>query len=147
MNSMGKKSTSQGELPLYRRFGYSAHEMKKYWNGLNNGNTLETEWKILRLDLLFPFFYGSALSVSLLSAWSRLGEPFPRLWIFFVVGAAVVSDWIENATQLFLMRGYMNDPNAELNPAAAKVASLATRMKWVFIVASWGLLLILVFMI
>jgi len=146
MNSIGKKSTSKGELPLYRRFGYSAHEMKKYWDSLKNGNALETELKILKLDLLFPFFYGAALSVSLLSAWSRLGEPFSWLWIFFVVGAAVVSDWIENSTQLFMMRGYTNDPNADLNPATAKIASLATRMKWVFIVASWGLLLILAFM-
>ena len=144
LNRLGRSTLAIGEKPLYVRCGYDAQDAKGYWNTLDQAGILSVESRLLKLDLFFPFLYGGALLISVLSAWSALGRP--RFWNLMAIPiwVAVLADWTENSLLLYLLQSYINNNTAELNPDMVQIASTATMLKFIFIALSWVALFILV---
>lgn len=129
--------------PLARRSHYTRADFQGYLDGLDE-NSRNIENSFLKLDLLFPFFYGGALAISLLYLWKISGEHFSPGLCIAPVALAMVSDWTENVTQLHEFRAYQaNGPM--LSQAWIRVASAATTAKWLFLGASILLLLCLLY--
>jgi hypothetical protein len=122
-----------GEKPLYRSVepiyarpaGYSAEEAAAYWQLL--AEDAASERHMLKVDLAFPVFYGTAFAAALLLAWSTLGWSFSRAWLLAPVVVLVAADWTENITLLGQL-AQLSAGNA-LSPLWIGVASLATQLK------------------
>lgn len=144
MNQLGRSTLAAGEKPLYVRNGYNAQDAKEYWDALDQAGTLPVESGLLKLDLFFPLLYGAALLISVLAAWSALGQP--RYWNLAVIPIwlAVLADWTENSLLLYLLNRYINGTAAAPNVDLVQIASTATMLKFICILLSWIALLILV---
>ncbi len=123
--------------PLNTRFGgYGTEDAMVYWGGIRGREGregLDAEMLFLEADLVFPFFYGGALAVSLLIGWALVGRCFPPGLCFLPVAIAVVADWIENLVQIGQLSLFT--ANQPLGDAAVSAASAATRIKLVALTA------------
>ncbi|ACM21531.1 hypothetical protein Geob_3188 [Geotalea daltonii FRC-32] len=134
----------QDQKPLNQRYcGYDAAAVGRHWGTLDQ-TALQVEKCSLRLDLVFPLFYGAAFFASLLLAWAALGSPFHFSWLAAPVGIAVLADWAENSLQLMQLQHFIDEGASGLQQCYIRIASAATIIKlyaiWVVIV----LLLVLV---
>ncbi len=116
-----------GQTPINQRFGYDANALSKYWGALQEIRKLDAERSFLKMDLIFPIFYGAALAASLLWGWAALDPPFGRPLILAPVFLQAVSDWTENLTQLRQLRLYL--AGKALETGWVRVASAATTLK------------------
>jgi hypothetical protein len=127
------------DRPLYVRWkGYSSYEVALYWQRLNDRplpNMLPAERFLLRIDLLFPFLYGSAFALALLSAAHVLGWPLrqPNL-VLVPVAIAVLADWIENLVLLAQLERFAKKGHVSID--WIQVASAATTLKTVAVAVS-----------
>ena len=130
------------EAPLNERLiPYDAEETARVWNvidGTPGGR--EAERAFLRLDLIFPIFYGGALTLSVLMLARVLGaNGLP--WLTPVV-IGVVADWTENTIHLRQF-GAFDGAAASLDAGLIQLAGYATAVKLVFVVLSLLLILAL----
>jgi hypothetical protein len=109
---------------------YDAAYATAYWTaladkpGVNNATALESERFLLKIDLLFPLFYGGALAVGLYVSGRALG--YAGLWTLLVpVLLMMAADWTENVVQLEQIRV------ARIAPSSFWIglASIATCLK------------------
>jgi hypothetical protein len=115
--------------PNQRLFGYTVDGLKRYWGALNP-HALALEHKALRLDLLFPLLYGSALAVSLLLAWNHRSASFFPGWLLpLLVTVCLFSDWTENLIQLRELRLYKQTDRKTLEAGWVRIASAGTSLK------------------
>ncbi|MFN7928180.1 MAG: hypothetical protein U0Y68_09565 [Blastocatellia bacterium] len=118
--------------PLYQRLGgYSLQEVKQCWEAFSP-EALLAEERFLQLDLVFPFVYGGALTISLLLAWALLGRPFRPVWLLTPVVITMLADWTENLTQLGQLRLFTMKRGGALQANWIWLASLATTVKLLF---------------
>lgn len=144
MNWLGRSAAGANEKPLNERWGYTAQDAVKYWQGLDEDELLPVEVRLLKVDLLFPLFYGGALLTSILTAWRTLGQP--PFWNLAVIPVwlAVLADWTENSSLLYLLQSHMKDTTASPNSSLVQIASAATITKFIFLAVSGVALLVLV---
>lgn len=141
---LSQNAAKSDQMPPFRRaFGYNAAQLKCHWDALDN-SALEIEQRFLKLDLAFPFLYGAALTGALVVAWAALGHQTKPVWPILTVLIAIVADWVENIVGLSQLSQYMHDRESGLQAGWVAVASIATSVKWVFLVLS---LLRLVFLV
>ena len=135
---------NHAQKPLNRRLhGYDADDVAAHWAPLSEPR-LRQERTLLRLDLVYPLFYGGILMLALLQAWEWLGRPFVVHWLAVPVALTVLADWMENGVQLLQLRRWMraDEPGVkDLSPFLIRLASLATCTKiWLL----FGLLSLLI---
>ena len=96
------------------------------------------EDRLLRMDLLFPFFCCGAFGVSFLILASMVDRSVSLIlgFAFVVMAATLLSDLTENLVQLAQFRGYIDSGEPSLNEKWIWVASTATKMKLVFFAAA-----------
>lgn len=132
--SVIRQLTSAGRTipqPLNMRWlGYGPESARTYWSALQEEGR-RAERKFLRLDLLFPFFYGGSLATSLRWAWLTLEGPFPWVWIAAPLALAMIVDWVENLIQLNQLGRYRDGPDGDgnLQRPWIRAASCATVIK------------------
>lgn len=144
LNWLGRSTLAAAEKPLYVRSGYNAEDVKSYWNALDQAGILSVEAELLIIDLVFPFLYGGALLISILAAWRALGRlPFWNLAVI-PVWLAVLADWLENSSLLYLLQKFMNGTDLAQYSDLVQIASTATLLKFIFIGLSWAALIIIV---
>ena len=117
--------------PLNMRWlGYGPESARTYWSALQEEGR-RAERTFLRLDVLFPFFYGGSLATSLWWAWLTLEGPFPWVWIAAPLALAMIADWVENLIQLNQLRRYRDGPEGDgnLHDAWIRAACCATIIK------------------
>lgn len=135
INRLNESNLSPCEKkPLNQRLGYNLNAAVRYWEILDP-TARKTEQYFLKLDLVFPFFYGAALAISLLLTWAILGRPFRPLWIITPVAVLVLADWTENLVQLHQLKKYREHGEAALQPYMIQIASIATCIKLTFFCA------------
>lgn len=142
--------------PLNRRItGYSAEQAKAYWkdvkeqpatdsdapSGEETREQLEAERSLLKIDLLFPIFYGGAFLFGLLFVRRYLQPPMGTLPLALPVAITCLADWTENSIQLSQLSRY--ETKGTVDALAIGIASLATQVKLVAFIACGLLLLIL----
>jgi hypothetical protein len=133
------QTTDPDSVPLYLRFkGYGQKAATAYWTWLSNDGRV-AEQRFLEADLVFPFFYGGAMLISLLLAWVWLERPFDPTWLVMPVAVTVLADWIENLVQLLQLGHFVR--SEPLHGNWIQVASIATTTKCVFLGASTLLIL------
>src|SRR5687768_5352968 len=88
--------------------------------------TRTIEQRYLKIDLVFPFLYGVALTSSSLIAWSALGRPFHVVWPLSLIAISVVTDWAENLIHLQQLYLYVQGGSASLQSTWIRIASFAT---------------------
>ena len=145
LNQLGRSTTlAIGEKPLYVRSGYNAEDAREYWSALDQAGALSTEARLLKVDLFFPIFYGGALLAGILAAWRAMGRP--RFWNLAAVPVwlAVLADWMENSSLLYLLRSFMKGADLAQHAGLVQFASTATRLKFLFIGVSWAALIFIV---
>lgn len=121
--------------PLNMRYlGYGPESARTYWSALKEEGR-RAERTFLRLDVLFPFFYGGALATSLWWGLLTLKGPFPWVWIATPLAIALIADWVENLIQLNQLGRYRDVPEGDgnLQRAWIRAASCATVIKLWFI--------------
>lgn len=132
----------EDRTPLNRRLGYDIEDVKRHWRALDD-TALDYERIFLKLDLLFPLFYGAALAVSILMAWATLGRPFKPLWLIAPVVFTMLADWTENFIQLNQLP-HNKVSEAALQAGWIQIASAATILKLLFFGVSYLLIVGLV---
>lgn len=139
MNAITNRPPAIEELrkelgPLNEKaFGYGKAAFRTFYKDLK-ADGRKVEKTFLELDLIFPFFYGGALAISLLLVWSMLGRPFNPAWIFVPVVLAVAADWTENLVHLGLTRNVPITGNFDPGAVWVGIASTATIVKiWVLL--------------
>ncbi len=113
--------------------GYGVSDATQLWQAISDatdGDGLRSEMTLLKLDLVFPLFYGAALLISLLMTWEMLGQPFGMAWLFVPVVTTIVADWIENGVQIGQLQRFM--AGAPLQDGLVRIASYATTAKLLF---------------
>jgi hypothetical protein len=131
-----KAPCSKDRRPLYMRpGGYSAADVLNHWKWLDKCG-LAIEEKFLKIDLLFPFFYGGVLFWASLVAWQSLGSPFPAGWFIAPLVIAAVADWTENLIQLRQIGRHKENRTRALDPSWIRFASIATKAKLAFFFGS-----------
>lgn len=136
MLEMSKSGMPSSEgTPLYQRLGYDINVVARYWNAFKP-TALNAEQHFLRLDLIFPLFYGAAFGISLYLTWDMLGRPFSPLWIIAPVAITALADWTENLIQLNQLKQYREHGEAALQANLIQIASLATCIKLIFFYSS-----------
>jgi hypothetical protein len=137
---------AEDRVPLNRRYrGYDLAAVHRHWEPLARDEyAIMCENRLLRMDLLFPFFYCGAFGVSFLILASMVDRSVSLIlgFAFVVMAATLLSDLTENLVQLAQFRGYIETGEPSLNEKWIWVASTATKMKLVFFAAA--LLLVLV---
>jgi hypothetical protein len=137
---LGEKANAADRKPLNRRIcGYGLADVERHWGALDR-SALGIERRFLEFDLVFPTLYGAALVGALLLAWLTLGRPFHAGWLFLPVTVTIVADWTENLAQLSQLHSYICKGKDGLQATWIHVASLATTLKLVFLIASCLLL-------
>lgn len=138
--------------PISQRLGgYDATAIGRQWSifqpkDASDSTALEarqSEELFLKLDLAFPLLYGAGLWSSLLLLWSALGKPFSAAWLAFPVIVTVVSDWIENLVQIDQLHRFAEGGAGSLQNGWIQVASVATTMKWIFLLGTILFILVL----
>lgn len=138
-----QKATPDNRRELNMRFrGYDTAAVDRHWGALDN-HALKIEQHFLKLDLLFPFFYGAAFIVALLHEWALLGKTFSPVWLIGLAALTMIADWTENLVHLNQLRLYMESGKAGLEPRWIQVASIATIVKLFFFS---GMLLLLIYL-
>jgi hypothetical protein len=87
----------------------------------------------ITLDVVFPLVYGALLAMAIVRLYSRKWASY---WILFPL-VAVVADLLENGTAAFLALTY----NGQASPVAW-AGSIFTGSKWLFLVLSFGTVLV-----
>lgn len=153
MSAVSGRPTVRDPKPLNQRWlGYGVSVVDVYWRALGPAGR-KAELTFLKLDLLFPVFYGGTLAVSLLAASALVGGAIPALWLAVPVALGVVADWTENLTQLDQLQRYIQACEAGapgLDALAAgwiRVASIATIVKLVSFTVAALALVVLVFVL
>jgi hypothetical protein len=91
------------------------------------------------VDLTFPIVY-SLLGAALIAFFARrINGP---VWLVLLPFATAIFDYIENAAIITMIRGYA--PGRVSYGAPAQIASIATRIKWLFLGASVCALVLLI---
>jgi len=111
-----------------RWFGYGTDVVKAYWHWLKPAGR-EAEKTFLTLDLLFPFFYGGALTASLWWVWMALERPFHPIWIIAPLVIIMLADWLENLIQLAQLRHYVSSNEQYAQGLWIQLSSYATILK------------------
>lgn len=137
---------AEDRVPLNRRYrGYDLAAVHRHWEPVaRDEHAIMCESRLLRMDLLFPFFYCGAFGVSFLILASMIDRSVLLVlgFAFVVMAVTLLSDLTENQVQLAQFREYVETGEPSLNATWIWVASTATKMKLVcFAVA---LLLVLV---
>jgi hypothetical protein len=136
----------EDRVPLNRRYrGYDLAAVHRHWEPVAcDEHATMCEDRLLRMDLLFPFFYCGAFGVSFLILASMVDRSVSLIlgFAFVVMAATLLSDLTENLVQLAQFRGYIETGEPSLNEKWIWVASTATKMKLVFFAVT--LLLVLV---
>jgi hypothetical protein len=128
--------------PLNQRFGYTRDAVVELWGRLSSDD-LAVERRLLQVDLLFPFAYGGALAVSLLTLWATLGRRFNPAWILLPVVLGVVADWTENLVQLQQLQRFTRHGPASVEGSRVAVASAATMVKLASLLVAAAVLVVL----
>jgi hypothetical protein len=111
---------------------YDAVGAKEHWAalaaepGVGSQTALDSERIMLRIDLLFPLFYGGAFAASLWSSARGLGYANP-VTLLVPVLLMMVADWTENGIQLAQLSRF--DASGEVSEPWITAASVATCMK------------------
>lgn len=135
-----EKAKPEVAKPLNQRIvGYNLEEVSSHWSTLNK-KALVIEQCFLRIDLVFPFFYGAALTCALLLAWVALDRPFHPAWPLLPVAVMMVSDWTENLVQITQLQLFVESGKIGLQPWGVQIASAATVVKLVSSLAASSLL-------
>jgi len=130
--------------PLNTRYcGYDAPAVSRHWGALDQ-TALQAEKCSLRLDLVFPLFYGAAFLASLFLAWTSLGSPFHFSWLAAPVGIAVLADWAENSLQLMQLQRFIDEGASGLQQCCIRMASAATVIK---LYAVWAMIVLLLILL
>ena len=127
---------------LNTRWHYDAQDVDRFWSALQETGRA-AERKFLLEDLVFPVFYGGALAFSLLWLLPRTRLSWTPQLVVLPVVAGVIGDWIENLTQLALLRAYIPRLLESLNVTAVTLSTIATDVKLGGIVIATALLLAL----
>lgn len=131
---------------LGMRFGYDVSTVSTYWGAL--GDACKTERRFLEIDLLFPIFYCAAFAASLFIGWAALGRPFRPGWLLAPVIGTALADWAENLIQLSQLDRFAADGLAGLDPRWIRIASGATMLKLLLMMAMiLGVLSLAVFLL
>src|SRR3954465_10963180 len=120
-----QSAAPEDQKPVQQRLGYDVGAVNRHWGAFDN-TALGLERRFLKLDLVFPFLYGAALSASSLRAWATLGRPFRPWWLMAPVAVTVLADWTENLVQLGQPRHYTEGGEAGLQPGWIRIPSPAT---------------------
>lgn len=126
-----KGSDEQKPLPALnqQRTGYTADYVKEVWERTKTVDPeLKSEKVYLKMDLVFPLFYGSVLACCLALVQRATGANLHFAALYGPVVVTVLSDWIENTTQLTLIGTYTAS-EASLDPGMVQLASAATVLK------------------
>ena len=119
--------------PLQERLaGYDLEDVSRLWGALDD-NAYAIEQLYLKIDLVFPFFYGAALTSALLIAWSALGRPFHVFWLLSPIAISVAADWAENLIHSHQLDLYIQGGYDGLQSTWIRIASFATTMKFAFL--------------
>ncbi|MGB1316228.1 MAG: hypothetical protein ACPG4Y_09420 [Chitinophagales bacterium] len=116
------------------RFGYSLDEVNRFFSIIGNEGRAKYA-EISKTDMLYPISYG-LLIISLLTFLTNGNTKLYFLNIFPV--AAVVIDFFENVSIVKLMENFPN-----ISEEMVSYTSNLTQIKWLFIVFSILLVLIL----
>jgi hypothetical protein len=119
------------QKPLGQRIGYNISDVQQCW-GVLDCKAILSEKRFLELDLVFPFVYGGAFTISLLIAWTSLNRPISPLWIMTPLAITILADWMENLAQLGQIKRYIINREIGLQSNWIRVASVATTVKWIF---------------
>lgn len=125
----------EDRTPLHQRLGYDVQAVDHHW-GVLDDTARRAEKRFLELDLVFPFFYGAALAASLLMTWTMLNKPFSSMWLIIPVAITVLADWTENLVQLGQLQRYADGGKDALHTGWIQIASIATVLKWLFLLGS-----------
>ena len=129
---------------LNTRWHYDANDVDRFWNALQESGRA-AERKFLLEDLMFPVFYGGALTLSLLWLLPRTRLSWTPWLVVLPVLAGVAGDWTENLTQLALLRRYVPQHLDSLSLSAVNLSTFATDVKLGGITIATVLLLVLTF--
>ena len=83
------------------------------------------------IDLTFPIVYSCLFAALIAFFGKRVHAPE---WLVLLPFGTALLDWIENAAIITMIKGYA--PGRVSYGGAAQVASIATRLKWLFLGAS-----------
>ena len=123
--------------------GYNAADVAQLWGALDRRGLI-SERRFLKMDLIFPLFYGGSFLIALLGVWADLGKPFSSIWLVVPVVVTVLADWTENLTQLGQLRRFTAKGKEALQDGSIHAASIATVVKlFSFILGLLAFLLIL----
>ena len=117
--------------------GYTVEQAEEYWGRIRDDPSAEQH--LLRLDLIFPLFYGGAFATSLLIGAAHIGSPFGT-WVIVPVVVAVLADWVENLVQLRQLGRFTGNNRQGLQKSWIRVASGATIVKLWAVGVSAGLI-------
>jgi len=128
-----KRAQPAVATPLNQRLrGYSADDAAAFWGAIRDSSAtgLHAERRFLQVDLAFPLVYaGLAFALGRLAAQRWLGVTIPVRWLAVVLVVTAVADWTENLVQLPQLALFQ--AGHTLQPAAIRIASLATQVKLV----------------
>ena len=126
-----------GERGLGMRFGYDAATIERVWtpdDPAKRKRAIDGERLFLKLDLLFPIFYGFALATGILIGLAAAGFPSGSSLALVPVAVSVVADWTENAAQLRLLAEF--EARRQLSASLVQIASAATVTKLLALIVS-----------
>lgn len=138
-----EKADSKDRKELNRRFlGYDTNAVARHW-GVLDERALQSERRILQLDLVFPLFYGAALAIALWQAWTAVGKTLSPVWLVILVAVTMIADWAENLIQLSQLQLYMENGKDALQPGWIQIGSAATIVKLLFFTGALAFIMIL----
>jgi hypothetical protein len=105
---------------------YDADKATERWKALRDKGALAAERAMLRIDLLFPLFYGVALGVGLWFSARGLGLAGIATLLAPVL-LMMVADWTENAIQLAQLSRF--EAPSDVSASWIAIASVATCLK------------------
>ncbi len=127
--------------PLNTRLtGYTVTDVQEVWDRIR---TVDGEFKAerlyLKMDLVFPLFYGIVLAGCMALVQRATSCNCPWIALYAPIGVIILADWVENTTQLRLIGKYA-DPAYTLDASMVQLASCATMLK----LAAFGLSVVLI---
>lgn len=116
------------ESPVYTRFfGYDGMELERQWQALDN--EIAFEELRLKVDLAFPFIYGSALIFGLGRLWQRRVPRLSVLVPVLMVILVVIADLMENLLLLGQMQVFRDEEIRNVTALDVTFASRCTMAK------------------
>jgi hypothetical protein len=127
----GNFTLENGKPTLDSDCFYTAEKAYDLFNKLGDDGRLFYAWTEITLDLIFPVLYTLFLSLLLIFIFRKLSNfKFQRALVLLPL-MAMLFDFCENALIAFLLFAY---PKKYI--WIAVVASLSTKLKWIFVFAS-----------